>query len=151
MTDFFEILNNYPLVCAITAWAVAQLIKFILTLAFSKTVDFKAFIATGGMPSSHTSTVCALATSIGFTEGFGSSSFALAAIVAVVVMVDATGVRRATGENAKVLNKLAHDVFVEKNSEYFTKDLKELVGHKPIEVLCGAFLGILIPLVIRPF
>lgn len=151
MNNFLDIFNNYTLICAVTAWAVAQLIKFILTLAFSKTVDFKAFIATGGMPSSHTSTVCALATSIGFVEGFSSVAFSLAAVLAVVVMVDATGVRRATGENAKVLNKLAHDVFVEKNSEYFTKDLKELVGHKPIEVLCGAFLGILIPFIIRPF
>lgn len=151
MNNFLDIFENYTLICAVTAWAIAQLIKFILTLAFSKTVDFKKFIATGGMPSSHTSTVCALATSIGLIEGFSSVSFSLAAILAVVVMVDATGVRRATGENAKVLNKLISDVFVEKNSEYFTKDLKELVGHKPIEVLCGAFLGILIPFIIRPF
>ena len=151
MNNFLDIFENYTLICAVTAWAIAQLIKFILTLAFSKTVDFKKFIATGGMPSSHTSTVCALATSIGLIEGFNSVSFSLAAILAVVVMVDATGVRRATGENAKVLNKLINDVFVEKNSEYFTKDLKELVGHKPIEVLCGAFLGILIPFIIRPF
>ena len=151
MNNFLDIFENYTLICAVTAWAIAQLIKFILTLAFSKTVDFKKFIATGGMPSSHTSTVCALAASIGLVEGFSSVSFSLAAILAVVVMVDATGVRRATGENAKVLNKLINDVFVEKNSEYFTKDLKELVGHKPIEVLCGAFLGILIPFIIRPF
>lgn len=151
MNDFLNIFKNYTLICSVTAWAIAQLIKFILTLAFAKTLDFKAFIATGGMPSSHTSTVCALATSIGLVEGFNSTLFTVAAVLAVVVMVDATGVRRATGENAKVLNKLAHDVFVEKNGEYFTKDLKELVGHKPIEVLCGAFLGILIPFIIRPF
>ncbi len=98
------------------------------------------------MPSSHSSTVCALATSVARTSGLQSPVFAVAFLLAFVVMYDAMGVRRAAGEQAKVINKIA-ELQEEKNEDFFVKELKELIGHTPIEVIAGAALGIFIGLI----
>ena len=138
-----QIAGNRAIAAAVIAWAVAQAVKVLLTLAISKRFDSSRVLGSGGMPSSHSSTVCALVTVIGLQEGLSSPIFALAFCLAGVVMYDAAGVRRSTGRNAAVSNRLIEDVG--KDGFTFTEErLKELVGHTPIQVLAGALLGILI-------
>ncbi len=133
-----------PVLClSILSWAVAQLIKFVVVLVLEHRLDWAKILSSGGMPSSHSSTVCALAASLAYYEGFGSRLFAIAAVLAVVVMYDATNIRRAAGEQAKILN------YMMENWEYmkpdlFSRKLKELLGHTPLQVLMGALLGIAI-------
>ncbi len=138
-----QIAGNRAIAAAVIAWAVAQAVKVLLTLAISKRFDSSRVLGSGGMPSSHSSTVCALVTVIGLQEGLSSPIFALAFCLAGVVMYDAAGVRRSTGRNAAVINRLIEDLG--KDGFTFTEErLKELVGHTPIQVLAGALLGILI-------
>ena len=137
-----EIAGNRAITAAVVAWAVAQAIKVLLTLAISRRFDSSRIFGSGGMPSSHSSTVCALVTVIGLREGMASSIFALAFCFAGVVMYDAAGVRRSAGRNAAVINRLIEDLG--KDGFVFTEErLKELVGHTPIQVLAGALLGVL--------
>lgn len=111
-------------------------------LAGGKKLDWGRFFGSGGMPSSHTAFVVSLALAVGAAEGFGSTTFALSFTLAAIVMYDATGVRRETGIQAQVINEILRRVFV--NGEPIADDdLKELVGHKPLEVLGGAVLGAL--------
>ncbi|HHX54309.1 MAG TPA: divergent PAP2 family protein [Clostridiales bacterium] len=148
--SFFTVYKNYPLVCAAVSWIVAQLLKVLIDLIIHKKLTPRMLIASGGTPSSHSSTVVSLSLAVGMTEGFLSSTFAISAIFAFIVMYDAAGVRRETGDIAKVLNNLVlNNPEVENSEEY--RELKELVGHTPIEVVGGAALGIAIPLLIRPF
>ncbi|HMM21276.1 MAG TPA: divergent PAP2 family protein [Selenomonadales bacterium] len=132
--------KNVVLVSALTAWAIAQILKTMT--AFWKHREFRAerMIGAGGMPSSHTSLVVSLACAVGFHDGFEAPLFAVAAVLAGIVMYDAAGVRRAAGKQAKVLNKLVHELRV----EHTVKEarLKELLGHTPLEVLAGALLGL---------
>ncbi len=142
--QFTEILTaNLILSLAVIAWFVAQVLKFIINLIIHKKLDFKLLLSSGGMPSSHSSLVCACATAIGRMEGFGSSLFALAVVLALVVMYDACNVRRAAGEQAKILNYIVEHW--EKISPAMVgEELKELLGHTPVQVVMGALLGILI-------
>ena len=149
MNYFFEFFSNFYLLSAFSAWATAQIIKFILTLIIDKKVEPRKLIANGGMPSSHTATVCALSVAIGSVHGMDSAIFAISLVFSIIVIADALGVRRATGENAKVINQITRDLFENENKKYCEKDLKELVGHKPLEVMVGAILGILVPIVIN--
>lgn len=143
MDIILGVIGNNVIRAAILAWACAQLIKVVLTLAISKRFDSTRVLGSGGMPSSHSAMVCAMVTAIGFHEGVGSSMFALAICFAGVVMYDAAGVRRSTGRNAAVINRLIEDLG--KDGFVFTEErLKELVGHTPIQVFAGALLGILI-------
>lgn len=151
MSTFYDIFKNYHLICPLAAFISAQLIKFILTLIFAKKLDFRKLFENGGMPSSHTSTVWALTISFGIVSGVKSQIFALSLILTMIVMIDALGVRRATGETTKALNNIVHRLFEDHNIELLAKDLKEYVGHKPLEVLAGAVIGIVIPLIIKPF
>ncbi|WP_020062118.1 divergent PAP2 family protein [Bacillus sp. 123MFChir2] len=132
------ILHNNPLMSAVIAWFLAQLAKVIMTLVKKREFDFAQFFASGGMPSSHSSTVTALAIAIGIEEGFSSSIFAIATIFAIIVMYDASGVRLAVSKQAKILN----DFFHGRQTEY--KKLNELVGHTPYQVIVGALLGIVV-------
>jgi uncharacterized protein len=104
--------------------------------------DVRRFFGAGGMPSTHSALSISVAVSIGYKEGWGSALFALALTIAIIIMADATGVRRATGEQAKVLNKIILEFF----EEIKIKDerLKELVGHTPFEVIVGAAIGFII-------
>ncbi|PHA03418.1 hypothetical protein COE51_00960 [Bacillus pseudomycoides] len=132
------ILHNNPLMSAVIAWFLAQLTKVIITLVKKGEFDFAQFFASGGMPSSHSSTVTALAIAIGIEEGITSSLFAIAVIFAIIVMYDASGVRLAVSKQAKILN----DFFHGRQTEY--KKLNELVGHTPYQVIVGAILGIVV-------
>ena len=143
MSDLFaELFNNATLWVAILGWAVAQLIKFVIELARRRRIDISLFVSSGGMPSSHTSFVTAMTTSIGLRDGFDSSLFAVCAIISMVVMYDAAGVRRAAGHHAAIINDLLDHI--EDTGIILDKKLKELLGHTPVEVAAGAILGVAI-------
>ncbi len=142
MNVLIEILKNEVLWTAILCWFVAQFLKFIFTLIKYKKIDITRFVGSGGMPSSHSSFVTGLANSIGIKSGYGSNLFAFSLVFALVVMYDAAGVRQSVGKQAAVLNR----IFEQQQNQKFLKvefsELKELVGHTPMEVICGALLGI---------
>jgi uncharacterized protein len=128
-----------------TAWAVAQLIKFSLSL-IKGDVDFRYLYASGGMPSVHSAVVCSLATWALIEGGLSSPLFGITAILAGIVMYDSFGVRRSSGEQAKTINKLIDDLSNTgglKNSQDYSR-LREILGHKPLEVIAGAILGVFI-------
>lgn len=137
-----EILSNRIIQAAALAWAIAQGLKVLLTLMISKKFDSTRVFGSGGMPSSHSAMTCAMLMMVGFTEGFSSAVFALAFCFSGVVMYDAAGVRRSTGKNAAVLNRLIDRLATD--GTFDEEHLKELVGHTPIQVLAGALLGILV-------
>lgn len=144
--SFHAILNNKILIITITVWIIAQGIKVILGVIREKRFNFKWFIGTGGMPSSHAAGATALATSCGLQEGFQSIIFALAAVFAMVTMFDAQGVRRAAGQQAAILNHILDDMYWKGKLE--TDQLKELIGHTPVQVLIGGLLGIVLALLL---
>ena len=137
----YDFLCNSILITAILSWFIAQAIKVISIVVKYRRLDFRRFIGSGGMPSSHTSLVMALSTAVGITEGFTSTVFAVSIIMSLVVMYDAAGVRRAAGQQAKILNMIVEE-WENKNFTGTEKKLKELLGHTPVEVFAGALLGI---------
>ncbi len=141
MKFFSELVHNQYIVISFISWLIAQLIKFFTTLFSQKKIDFRKLTSSGGMPSSHSSSVCALATCVGLDHGFDSTLFALCFVFGIIVMYDAAGVRRETGKQARILNRMIADI-MEKKPVYFQKDLKELIGHTPLEVFMGSLLGI---------
>jgi len=146
MTDFFtEIYRNKILMTTISAWLIAQTLKVIIGVFRLKKFDFRLFIGSGGMPSAHAAGAACLSTSIGMECGFNSVYFALAFAFAIVVMFDAQGVRRSTGKQASILNKIMDDIYWKGKIQELR--LRELIGHTPIEVIMGVLLGIVISLV----
>lgn len=146
MREFFDMFKESVILTALIAWFIAQSLKVIFVCIKHNKIDFRRFIGSGGMPSSHSSTVTALCLAVGLTEGFGSAVFAVSFILALVVMYDAAGVRRAAGQQAKILNKIVED-WGKTNYRETEKKLKELLGHTPVEVFAGALLGIAIALI----
>lgn len=151
--------SNFPLWAALTAIIFAQVVKIPIKLLFTREFQPGLAFSTGGMPSSHSAAVTALATAIGIVEGVTSSVFAIACIFSVITMFDASGVRRQAGEQAAVLNRLIKDFqfFTEsakgwnKKEEYEKRrELKELLGHQPIEVFFGGLTGVLIAFLLFP-
>ena len=137
----FGMLTTNPIIdCGLLAWFLAQLIKVILDLVILRQWDPGRFVSSGGMPSSHSALVVACTTAIGKLYGIQGPVFALSVILAAIVMYDACNVRRSAGDTAKLVNQiLAH---VEKlTAEDFADDLKEVMGHTPLQVLMGALLG----------
>ncbi len=127
---------------AVTGWFVAQVLKTLIHTLFTRKFDPERLIGSGGMPSSHAATVCAMAAAAGRGFGLGSFEFAVTAILAIIVMHDAMGVRLETGKQAKLLNEIL-DTFRTLEGKKLTEDkLKEFVGHTPLQVLAGALLGI---------
>lgn len=141
-----QLISNRILIGSLAAWAVAQVLKTILYAAINKTFDIKRLFGDGGMPSGHSATVTAMAVSCGMVYGFDTGLFAVAAIVAIVVMHDASGVRLETGKQAKVLNEIIESFTDSKLSDI--EKLKEFVGHTPIQVICGAVLGVITAVVV---
>jgi len=139
------VFENLPLWSAILAWALAQLIKIIIELCKTRRLNLSLIIGSGGMPSSHTSFVTAMSVTIGMTEGFASSLFAVSAVLSLVVMYDASGVRRAAGKQAEVINMIVENI--ENTGIKLDKKLKELLGHSPVEVAVGAVLGTLVAII----
>jgi acid phosphatase family membrane protein YuiD len=142
---FVQIARNKIFLTVLSSWVIAQALKVIVGFFIQKKLDFRWFVGTGGMPSSHTAGASCLATAIGLSYGFDSVHFALAASFAIVVMFDAQGVRRATGRQARILNKIMDDIYWKGKIQ--EGQLRELIGHTPIEVIAGFFLGIIIALI----
>ncbi len=135
-----ELLGNRVLQASIIAWATAQIAKFFIDLLWRRKINFRALTTMGGMPSSHSAAVSSLATGIALVDGLGSTIFALALWFAAVTMYDAAGIRRAAMIQARILNQIIQELF-EGHPISDTK-LRELLGHTPVEVLVGMFLGI---------
>ena len=137
---FIQISKNKVFIITLYAWIIAQTIKVVIGVIRQRKFDFRWLIGTGGMPSSHAAGAACLAAILGLECGFDSAYFALAASFAIVVMFDAQGVRRSTGRQARILNKITDDIYWQgRTSE---GRLRELIGHTPIEVFAGALLGI---------
>lgn len=126
----------------LSAWVIAQSIKVTLGVIRHKRFDFRWFVGTGGMPSSHAAGAACLATAVGLEYSFTSVYFALAASFAIVVMFDAHTVRHSTGKQAHILNKIMDDIYWQ--GRIHEGRLRELIGHTPIEVIAGACLGTVI-------
>lgn len=141
-----DLCKNSILQTALVSWFAAQLIKVIIVLIIERRVDFTRITGSGGMPSSHSSFTVSLAAAIGFTDGFDSVAFALAAAFSLVVMYDASGVRRSAGQQAAILNRIVEKLGKEELSAT-GKKLKELLGHTPMEVVAGALLGLIIAII----
>ena len=137
--SFFEgILSNRAIVLPVFSWFLAQFYKFVYHFVKHRKIDFRKLVSSGGMPSSHSSISVNMATVLGMEYGFDSGYFAVATVFCFIVMADAAGVRRAAGKQAEVLNKL---VYSSKDIK-LDKELKELLGHTPLQVVTGAILGI---------
>ncbi|KAF9604383.1 hypothetical protein IFM89_006392 [Coptis chinensis] len=136
----YSILTNYPLISALVAFTLAQSAKLITTWYTENRWDVKQLVGSGGMPSSHSATVTALAFAIGLRDGFGGSLFATAMILACVVMYDASGVRLHAGRQAEILNQIVYELPTE-HPLADTRPLRELLGHTPPQVVAGCLLG----------
>lgn len=148
MKFFPDLFHNRIFMVAAIGWLIAQILKTIIHLILSKQFVAERLVGSGGMPSSHSSTVCALATATYYEFGSGAFEFAIAAIFAIVVMYDAMGVRRETGIQAKLLNDIIKTFEDMGRKEISAHDkLKEFVGHTPLQVLIGAILGIIIAVI----
>lgn len=143
---FYEIFHNQILMITLSVWALAQGMKVLLGIARERRFNFRWLIGTGGMPSSHAAGAAAMATACGLHAGFHSVVFALAAVFALVTMFDAQGVRRSTGQQAEVLNRILEDIYWRGKIE--SNKLVELIGHTPIQVLTGAVIGICLAIIL---
>jgi hypothetical protein len=141
-----DLFSNQVLWTAILASSFAQVLKLLLYRVVEGRWSWERFVETGGMPSSHSAMVVALATGVAWTEGVGSSFFAIAVVLAVIVMYDATGIRRAAGMHAERLNDLVEEfrILVQRGPQ--VEPLKELLGHTYLEVAVGGILGCLFAL-----
>ena len=148
MTFLADLFHNTIFLSAVTGWLVAQVMKTVIHLILTKEFVAERMVGSGGMPSSHSATVCGLATAAGITYGGGSFEFAISVILAIIVMYDAMGVRRETGIQAKVLNERLEAFSTMGKKMSPEEKLKEFVGHTPLQVLAGAILGIVIAVVI---
>ena len=144
MDVLFQIITNPVLIVPAFSWLIAQVLKSIISAIVNKKFSFDRLVGDGGMPSGHSATVTSLAVMCGVSSGFDSPVFGLAVMFAIVVMHDALGVRRETGKQAVSIIKMAellNDYFSERDQVIKTDKLKVLVGHTPLQVICGSLLG----------
>jgi len=150
MTQFLgDLFSNRALVAALTAWTLAQIIKLPLEYWLHHEWNWHLLLSSGGMPSSHSAMVTAVTIAIGLTQGFASPIFAIAFVVAMVVIYDAIGVRRQAGDHARVLNLMIDELLT--GHPLAEKELKEMLGHTPREVVAGITLGIIVAIVVVHF
>jgi len=135
-------MHNKFFLGGVSSWFLAQSIKVIVNVMREKRLDFRWFLETGGMPSSHTSAVTTVTAMLGVVYGFDSPLFAVSILFAIITMSDAAGVRRAAGKQAMVLNQILNDVSQHRKIQ--REKLRELLGHSPVEVFVGIALGILV-------
>lgn len=140
----YEIITNKALVIPAVAWVISQLLKVLVVLARERRLELRFLVGSGGMPSSHTALVCALATVVAMTQGFNSTVFAIVAILAMVVMYDAAGVRRAVGRQSAILNRIVKELLDRRPRDEVERDLREFIGHTPFQVIAGAVLGVFV-------
>ncbi|MBP2000157.1 acid phosphatase family membrane protein YuiD [Paenibacillus shirakamiensis] len=137
-----HIIYNFPLMSAFISMIIAQLMKVPLYWLRYRIWDFRLAMNTGGMPSSHSAAVTALTTSIGIRYGWDSSMFAIVAVFSAITMYDATGIRRQAGIHATILNRITKELSLLTRDETAATQLKELLGHRKVEVLGGLLLGV---------
>lgn len=138
-----QLIQNRILVAAVSGWFVAQVLKAIIHTILTRSFSAERLVGDGGMPSAHSATVSALTAACGYTYGLSSPFFGISAILAIIIMHDAMGVRRETGKQARILNVLI-DSFQAEHGHEFEETLKIFVGHTPLQVTVGCILGIAI-------
>jgi acid phosphatase family membrane protein YuiD len=146
MRVLVDLLNNHVLIAAATGWIIAQLIKVPLEYLLHHEWDWSLLLSSGGMPSSHSALVSGASVAIGLQEGFNSPLFALSGVVALIVIYDAIGVRRHAGDHARVLNLMIDELLT--GHPLAEKELKEVLGHTPREVIAGVVLGVVVAYVV---
>jgi len=137
-----DFVSNKVLIISASAWAIAQILKVLVVLVQEKRVAWNYFVTSGGMPSSHTAIVCALATSIAMIFGVNSVAFSIAVVLAVIVMYDAAGVRQSVGQQSAIINRLVKGAKLD-----IEKELREFIGHTPFQVFMGAVVGVLVAVI----
>lgn len=145
--QFVLLLHNTVFLAAVSSWVISQFLKTVIALFSSRTMSFRELISlliwkTGGMPSSHSALVASVSTTIGFKSGINSDLFVFSCCFALVVIRDSVGVRRSSGQQAKALNELGAKLSA--RLKYQFKPVKEIQGHRPMEVLAGILLGFFI-------
>lgn len=136
------LLQNYILIAGLTAWFIAQTIKVPLEYLQTRRWNWSLLLRAGGMPSSHSALVTAVAHACGLFAGFDQPIFALAVVVTMVVVYDATGIRRQAGKHAELINAMIQDLA--KGHPLENQILREVLGHTPMEALAGVVLGLVI-------
>lgn len=144
-----DLLNNPVLISALIAWTIAQVAKGPIEYLRTRRWDWALFFRAGGMPSSHTALVTAAAHGAGLWLGFDSAVFALGAVLAMVVIYDATDIRRQAGLHAEAINTMIEDLM--QGHPLQEEKLREVLGHSPMEALVGVLLGLAVPTAIVPF
>ncbi len=137
-----SLLSNQTLIACAVSWTVAQFSKVIIHLVTAHRLDLRLWTSAGGMPSSHSALVAALATAIGIQDGLDSPLFAVSVVLAMVVMYDAAGVRRAASAQARILNQILDELF--HGHPLREERLRELLGHTPFQVVVGAAMGVVL-------
>jgi acid phosphatase family membrane protein YuiD len=140
--DITAVFSNHVLILALASWSLAQLIKVPLEYIQSKRWDWALLLRAGGMPSSHSALVATVTHSIGLFWGFDSPLYALAFVLAMIVIYDATGIRRQAGKHAEVINAMVRDLAA--GHPLQEEQLREVLGHTPLEALAGMILGLLV-------
>lgn len=140
----YEIITNKALIIPICSWAIAQLLKVLVVLIQQKQLELRYLVGSGGMPSSHSAFVSALATAVALIEGLGSVAFAISVILASVVMYDAAGVRQSVGKQSILLNRIIRELRLRRPMTEVERDLREFIGHTSFQVIVGSLLGIFI-------
>jgi len=133
---------------AVMSWVVAQLIKFGLGIILHNRVDLTRLTASGGMPSGHAALVTTVAAGMGGQAGYDSPEFAMAVVIALIVMYDAAGVRQAVGLQARMMNEMLHDLYYGTGAA--PVKIREILGHTPVEVIAGAILGFIVYMLLQP-
>jgi acid phosphatase family membrane protein YuiD len=142
---FHDFITNEFIIIPFCAWIIAQISKMFVALFQGKGLDFRYLVSSGGMPSSHSAIVTALATTVGMLQGFGSTEFAITVILALIVLYDSAGVRQAASKQAVVLNNIVREIKLKQPLTKLEADLRELIGHTPFQVIIGGGIGIALP------
>ena len=140
----YEIITNKVLIIPLCSWALAQLLKVIIILIQKKQLDLRYLVVSGGMPSAHSAVVTGLATSVALIQGFGSVAFGISAILALVVMYDAAGLRQSVGKQSIVLNRILRELRLRRPVIELGRDLREFIGHTQFQVIIGGLLGVVV-------
>ena len=142
-----DIFKNDILIVSLASWFIAQITKIVINAIVNKKFDIERLFGDGGMPSGHSATVTSMALMTGFKLGFDDPVFGIAMLLAIIVMHDATGVRHEAGKHAKSiieLTEIFNEYILEHDEKLKLQKLKTLVGHTPLQVVCGAGVGVLV-------
>lgn len=138
--DLLALLDNRVLIACLSSWSLVQVLKLPIEYALTRRWNWSLLFRAGGMPSSHTALVSSVAHAIGLTAGFGSGLFALSLVLAMVVIYDATGIRRQAGRHAEIINTIVQDLV--EGHPLRQEQLREVLGHSPLEALVGLLIGV---------